>query len=93
MAPGDQVGPLVERRTKLGDEPALADPRLADDGDELHRRLALRAEEGLEEQRLLVLAADERRLGRGLGLTDRLRASSARQTGIGSAFPFASTGS
>ena len=70
VPPGDQVGPFVERGSQLGDEAALADPRLADDGHELDRGLALGAEERLEQQRPLVLAPDERRLRRRLGLPD-----------------------
>ncbi len=70
VSPGDDVRPVVERRAQLGYEPALADARLAEHGDELHRRLALRAEERLEQERALVLAADERRVRRGLGLAD-----------------------
>ena len=41
VSPGDEIGPLVECRAELRDEAALPDPRLADDRDELHRRLAL----------------------------------------------------
>ena len=70
VAPGDQVGPVVEGRAELGDEAALADPGLPHDGDELHRGLTLRAEEGLEQHRSLVLTSDERCVGRSLGLTD-----------------------
>ena len=50
MPPGDDLGPVVERGSELRDEAALADPRLADDGDELHRGLALGAQERLEHQ-------------------------------------------
>ena len=85
MTPGDEVRPVVERRAKLGDEAALADSRLADDGDELHRRLALGAEERLEQQRALVLATDERRCAsrpragrRGCARGSRARPGSAR---------------
>ena len=70
VTPGDEIGPVVEGGAELGDEAALSDSGLADDGDELHGRLTLGAEERLEQERALVLPADERRLGRGLGLTD-----------------------
>ncbi len=70
VTPGDDVGTLVEGGAKLGDEAALADPRLADDRDELDRRFALGAEERLEQQCALVLASDERAVRRCLWLAD-----------------------
>jgi hypothetical protein len=70
VPPRDDVGAVVERAAKLGHETALADPGLAGDRHELHRRLALRAQERLEEERPLVVAADERRVRRRLGLAD-----------------------
>ena len=70
MAPGDEVRPLVEHSAKLGNKPALADPGLADDRDELHGRLSLRAEERFEQECALVLAPDERAVRGGFRLTD-----------------------
>ena len=70
VAPRDDVRPLVERGAELGHEPALADPGLADDRDELHGRLALGAEERLEQERALVLAADEWAVRGGFRLAD-----------------------
>ena len=70
VTPGGQLWPVVECGTELGDETALADPRLSDNGDELHRGLTLCAEERLEQHRQLVLAPDERCVGCGLGQTD-----------------------
>ena len=70
MAPGDEIGTIVEHGPKLRGQAALSDPGLTDDGHQLHGRLALDAKEGLDEKRPLVLAADERGLRRRLGLSD-----------------------
>ena len=70
VAPGDEIGTIVEHGTKLRGQATLPDPGLTDDGHQLHGRLALGAKERLEEKRPLVLAADERRLRRRLGLPD-----------------------
>jgi hypothetical protein len=39
LAPGDQLGLGVDERPELADQPALADPGLAADGDQPHRAL------------------------------------------------------
>ena len=93
VSPGDEIGPVVESRAELGDEAALADPGLAHDRHELHRRLALRAQERLEQERLLVLAADERSPRSRPRAARRGFLRLARQTRSARSFPFATTGS
>ena len=61
LPPGHEVGALVDVREELGGEAALAHPRLADDRHQLARALLGRALERPDQQRLLELAADERR--------------------------------
>jgi hypothetical protein len=65
LAPGDQLGLGVHERAELADQPALADPGLAGDGDQPHRGLVAGAGVGAPQPLQLGLPAQERR-GRGL---------------------------
>ena len=79
---------------QLGDEPALADARHADERHELARSLAPARSSASSEQRRA--RARGRRAARAAPARRRrrsaTRAASASQAGTGSAFPFASTG-
>jgi hypothetical protein len=61
LAPPDQLRISVHDLEQLGNEPALADPRDADQGYELRRQLAAASSEGIHEQAELALPADELR--------------------------------
>ena len=61
LPPAGQRRLCVDVYEQLSDEPALADPRLADDRHQLHRTLLRGALERADQERLLELAADERR--------------------------------
>ncbi len=61
LPPADDAGLRVEVGSELGDQPALAHPRLADDRDQLHRALLRRPLKRPDQKRLLQLATDERR--------------------------------
>src|SRR5262249_20235714 len=64
LPPVDEVGILVGDAEELGDEPALADPGYADEGDELRRPLGAGSRERVPKQVELVTAPDERHRGR-----------------------------
>ena len=69
LAPEDEpVRIRVDRLRELPDQPALADARHADEGDELRRPLPLDAREGLEE-RVELLARARRAAPRRAGAT------------------------
>ena len=93
VAPGDDLLVVRDGLPELGDEPALADSRHADERHELRRAIDADARERTEQERALVVATDERR-GRLVapGPPTRPRASTASHTSTGSDFPFASTG-
>jgi hypothetical protein len=61
LAPEDELGQDVDRREQLGDEPALADPRDADERDELRRLLLRCSLEGASKQVELLVAPHEER--------------------------------
>ena len=61
LTPPDQLRIGVGEPEQLPDEAALADPRHADERDELGRALAASPRERAREQRELVITADERR--------------------------------
>jgi hypothetical protein len=50
LPPVDEVGKVVDESLELPDEPALADSRLADDGDELHGCISLHPAEEISQQ-------------------------------------------
>jgi hypothetical protein len=54
LTPGDQLGLGVHERAELADQPALADPGLAGDGDQPHRQRPGRALDPDRGQRLVV---------------------------------------
>ena len=60
LTPGDEVGFGVDVAEELGDDPALAEPRLAHDRDELDRGRRHGLVEDALQQRQVDLAADER---------------------------------
>ena len=60
LAPGDELGALVDVLEELGAEPALAHARLADDRHQLAGALLRGALERPDQQRLLELATHER---------------------------------
>ena len=94
LAPGDELGISLDDALQLVHESALADARYSHEREELRRARMARPVEGILDDRQLASASDE--LGTRLVATStpkRERAASASQTGIGSAFPFASTGS
>ena len=62
MPPRDQLGLCIDVGEKLGSEPALAHTRLADDRDQLDGALLRGSLECPDQERLLELATDERRL-------------------------------
>jgi len=78
LSPVHDLRPIVHPAAELGEETGLADAGLADDGDELDRRLAEHSLERLLEQTELVVAADERRCGRGLGVDTEAAACTHR---------------
>ena len=60
LAPvGEDLGIVVERRVELEQEPALADPRCSDEGDELRGPLALGTGERIPEEAQLLLPPDQ----------------------------------
>ena len=61
LAPGDQLGQLLDDRQQLRDEPALAHPGNPDERDELRLALPSYPLERAREQHDLVLPADELR--------------------------------
>ena len=61
LAPGDQLGLGVHERAELPDQPALAHPGLAGDGDQPHRGLVPGAGVGAPQPVQLALPAQERR--------------------------------
>ncbi len=61
LTPEDELRVALDRLEELVDEPALADSRLADEGDELDRARATRPLERVEQRVELSAAADERR--------------------------------
>ena len=61
LPPEDELRPVVDPVAELGEQPGLADARLARHGDELDLRLADHALERVLEQPQLAVAADERR--------------------------------
>ena len=61
VPPGDDLLVLGRGLAQLDHEPALPDPGHADEGHELRRALDAHARERAEQQRALVLPADERR--------------------------------
>jgi len=67
LAPGDQLGLGVDEGAELPDQPALADPGLAADGDQPHRALVPGRGVGAPELAQLGLPAEERGGG---GLVD-----------------------
>ena len=62
LPPGDELGPRVDVGEELGHDPALAEPRLADDRDELHRARGDRLVEDPLQEREVDLPADEGRV-------------------------------
>ncbi len=60
LPPGRELGAGVDVGEELGDDPALAEPRLTDDRHELDRARRDRLVEDPLEQREVDLAADER---------------------------------
>ena len=63
LAPGREVRLGLDRLEELVDEPRLADPRDADEGDELELTLRAGAFERVAERVELALAPEERRAG------------------------------
>ena len=63
LAPEDEVRFRLDRLEELVDEPALSNPRYADERDELGRALLPRALESAREHVELAAAADQRRSG------------------------------
>ncbi len=61
LAPGDELGVGVDDALELVDEAALADPRDADEREELRRALVARPLERVPDDAELALAADELR--------------------------------
>ena len=68
VAPRDDLLVVRDGLAELGDEPALADARHADEGDELRGAVDPDARERAEQERPLVLATDEWRGGVPRGL-------------------------
>ena len=60
LTPGDQVGLVVDVGTELGHDPALAEPGLADHGDELGGDRGERLVEDALQDRQVDLSTDER---------------------------------
>ena len=60
LPPGDELGPGVDVGAELGDDPALAEPGLADDRDELDRVGGDGLVEDALQERQVDLPADER---------------------------------
>ena len=80
----------AQSQLDLGDKARLADPRLANDGQEPAATLGARLFERCFQPADLLFAADERGRGRARG---RPRCDAAEaESGSGSPFPFASTG-
>ena len=87
LPPAAELRLRLDVGEQLGDEPALAHARLADDRDQLHRTLLRSPLESPDQKRLLELPADERRLvGRDVG-AEAGAGAFARQSASGSAFP------
>src|SRR5207302_7087803 len=61
VPPPDQLLVGFDRAEELVDEPALADARLADEGDELERAVVAHARERVDEHVDLARAADKSR--------------------------------
>jgi hypothetical protein len=94
LPPVDELRLRIHVLSQLGREPALADARLADERDEVAGTFAQGAHVDLAEHFDLVVPADERRRARRLEVDAEPAARTvARQTGTGSALPFAETGS
>ncbi len=60
LPPGDRLRPVVGKRCELGHEPALAETRTPDDGDEAHRLGRDALVEQASQEREVDLAADKR---------------------------------
>ncbi len=90
VAPVRELGPLLDRLEQLVDEPALADPRHADEGDELRLAAAAGAlERSVRRESSRRRPTSAARASR--STFTRAVACTTSQTATGSAFPFAST--
>ena len=91
---GRLLRPRAGLHRQLAQQARLADPGLADHGDQVRAAFAAHPVEQRHEQRRLVLAADQRRLGAGAaGGRAGIRTRAASQAGTGSDLPFRVSGS